>query len=76
MLMALVHAENGVVKTELLCPKCSPCNNTLLALEVLVHDGVALQKVDMLWPLEVCTQRNRRSKRKHRASTSEQSSSD
>jgi hypothetical protein len=58
MLMAFVHAENGVVKTELLWPKCSPCNDTLLALEILVHNGVALQKVDVLWPPEFCTQIN------------------
>jgi hypothetical protein len=58
MLMALVRAENGVVKTELLWPKCSPCNDTLFALEISVHDGVALQKVDVLWPPEICTQRN------------------
>ena len=52
ILMALVCAENGVVKTELLCHKCSPCNDTLLALEVLIHVGASLQKVDVLWPPE------------------------
>jgi hypothetical protein len=57
MLMALVRAENGVVKTELLWPKCS-YNDILLALEVLVHDGVALQIVDVLWSPEFCTQIN------------------
>ena len=61
MFMALVHAENGVVNTEPLWPKFSPCNDTLFTLEVLVHDGAALQKVDVLWPLEFCTPRNRRS---------------
>jgi len=60
MPMALVHAENGVVPSELLWPKRSPCNDTLLALEVLVHDSAALQKVNVLWPPEFCAQRNQR----------------
>jgi hypothetical protein len=76
MLMALVHAENGVVKSEFLWPKCCPCNDTLFSLEVLVRDDAALQKVDVSWSPELCTQRNWRSKGKRWAPTSEQSSSD
>jgi hypothetical protein len=42
----LVREENGVIGGEFLWPRCSPCNDMLMALQFLENDGVDVQKLD------------------------------